>query len=129
MQLDPPVAVRPYVAALALLLFVMTACGSDNDDPVISPGLPLSVEGLLTNEPSGEVSVVGAVVIDANGARLCSALAESFPPQCGGEIVELVNVDAFDLPLQEEQNTRWTDPPVVLTGTYDNGAFTISAVG
>lgn len=120
---------RLAIGALLAVMFIASGCGSDSDEPEISPGLPLSVEGLLTAEPTGEVSVVGPVVIDGSGARLCSALAESFPPQCGGESVELANIAAADLDLEEEQGVRWTDLPVVLTGTYDDGTFTIVSTG
>lgn len=40
-----------------------------------------------------------------------------------------MNIDAADLDLEEEQAVRWTDMPVVLTGTYDDATFTISSTG
>ena len=113
---------------LALML-VASGCGSDDDEPDVSPDLPLSVGGLRVAEPTGEVPVLGLVLIDSSGPRFCSALAESFPPQCGGESVVLVALEVADLELREEQGVSWTDLPVVLIGTYEEGTFTVTAVG
>lgn len=59
--------------------------------------------------------------------RLCSALAESFPPQCGGasllvEGVELEEVDG----LVTEGEVSWTDRPIQLLGTVEDGLLTVS---
>ena len=51
------------------------------------------------------------------------------PAPCGGESVGLVNMDAADLDLEEDQGVLWTELPVVLTGTYDDATFTISSTG
>ena len=61
-------AALPATAAL-------TVADGDGDTPT-STGLPLSVEGLIEAQPQGGVSVVGFLVIDSNGSRLCSSLAE-----------------------------------------------------
>lgn len=48
--------------------------------------------------------------------RLCSALAESFPPQCGRPslVVESAVFEAAD--LEREGDVGWSARPVVLTG-------------
>lgn len=120
---------RVIVSTLVAVMLLAAGCGSDSDQPDVSPGLPLSVEGLLTAEPTAEVSVVGFVVINASGPRLCAVLAESFPPQCGGESVELLELAVAELDLEEEQGVRWTDLQVVLSGSYDNAGFTVRSVG
>ena len=53
----------------------------------------------------------GSLFVDAEGTvLLCSAIAESFPPQCGGS--RLV-VDGLDLDVladvQEANGVRWVD--------------------
>ena len=114
------------VLGMAVILF---ACGSDDGDEHSSDSLPLSVEGLLVAEPSGSVDVVGFVVIDSSGARLCFALAESFPPQCGGEYIEIVNPDDLDVAFEESADVQWTESAVVVRGQYSEQTFTIEAPG
>ena len=110
---------------LTALTFGVAACGDNEPDVTVSPSLPLSVEGLLVVEPKQEVSVVGFVVIDSGEARLCMALAESFPPQCGGSFVEIVGLDDLDMQFEEAEGIRWSDPAVVLTGRYTDGTFVV----
>ena len=65
---------------------------------------PLLVNGALFIGPDGTV-------------RLCSAIAESYPPQCGGARLEVIGLDIGSLPnLQEANGVRWADQ-VQLFGT------------
>lgn len=110
----------------AIVLAVMlVGCGSGDGADTDSAALPLSVEGLLEAEPSGSVDAVGFVVIDSTGARLCFALAESFPPQCGGASVEIANPDVLDVAFEESEAVRWTESAVVVRGQYSEQTFTI----
>jgi hypothetical protein len=59
--------------------------------------------------------------------RLCTALAESYPPQCGGARVEIVGLDLFSLAgtstndsAPEGERTVWTDRAIRLTGSIDS---------
>ena len=97
-------------ALLLALLVVLAACrtpgstGDPSDGPagsdapvlVIAEGGPgaepgLSVGEALTHGPTDDlVTVTGALFVDADGTvRLCDAILESFPPQCGGERIEV----------------------------------------
>lgn len=95
---------------------------------VISNPDPLSVGGLADSDISGETLVVGFVVIDSTGARLCAALAESLPPLCSGASVDLVDLENLELPLKEAQSVRWTDFAVVLRGLYADGTLSVTQV-
>lgn len=86
---------------------------------------PIEVAELLEGSASTDVSVIGYVVIDGNGGRLCEVLAESFPPQCGGQSVVIVNPDALTVALEQEQSVRWTNERVRLDGAYDGAQFTL----
>lgn len=84
------------------------------------------VEGGVT----GEVTVTGSLLVDGKEARLCSALAESFPPQCGEPSLVVKNLDRSEFPgLSREGDVVWTDRPVELTGTVAGGELTVTDGG
>jgi hypothetical protein len=112
---------------LLLLILIAAACtgGTDGgtqppgDAPVlvIAEGGPgdgpgLSVAEALTHGPTDDlVTVTGALFVDADGiVRLCDAIAESFPPQCGGDRIVVTGLDLADVPdLQEANGVRWAE--------------------
>ncbi len=112
-----------------MLALTAGACGDNDADAPTSAGLPLSVEGLIVAEPEGDVSVVGVLVIDSAGSRLCFALAESFPPQCGGPAVVISGLDDLDLQFEEAEGVRWTDPAVVVKGRYADATLAVQGNG
>ena len=72
----------------------------------------LSVAAALGHQATDDlVTVTGALFVDPDGTTwLCDAIAESFPPQCGGERIEVEGLDLADVPnLQEENNVRWAE--------------------
>ena len=88
----------------------------------IAGGPGISVQEALDSELDEALLVNGALFIDENGdAVLCEALAESFPPQCGGAriAVEGLNLETLDAAtLQEEGDVRWVEQ-VQLLGTVE----------
>jgi hypothetical protein len=116
---------RVLVGMIALATLVV-ACGSDSTtDTSDSAIAPIEVAELLDGPSPVDASVIGFVVIDDGGARLCEALAESFPPQCGGSAVVIANPDVLTVALEQEQSVRWTNERVRLDGTYDGARFTL----
>ena len=118
---------RTMLLVLIALLAGCTGQGG-SDDPtdndgtappvlVIADGGPgdgpgLSVADALTHGPTDDlVTVTGALFVDADGTvRLCDAIAESFPPQCGGERIVVEGLDLADVPdLQEENGVSWAE--------------------
>jgi hypothetical protein len=117
------------ILLLALIAFVAGCSGPDGADDgvdsdgtadpvlVVADGQPgagrgLSVAEALTHGPTDDlVSVTGALFVAADGTvRLCDAIAESFPPQCGGERIVVTGLDLADVPaLQEENGVRWAE--------------------
>lgn len=109
-----------------------------SDDPAASqdPGAPdadgtLTVSGETIDGPAleipdalaaadGPVRVAGALFVGPDGrVLLCSALAESFPPQCGGDRLEVVGLDLDTVAeLQDANGVRWAEG-VELSGTID----------
>jgi hypothetical protein len=79
--------------------------GTDSD-PVVN----LSIADAAA--ASGQVTVTGFLVDVAGESRLCEALAESFPPQCGGASITMTSLDQIDPDeLQTEGDVTWTDFP------------------
>lgn len=116
---------------LLLLILVAAACtaGSDGGTPppgdapvlIVADGGPgdgpgLSVGEALTHGPTDDlVTVTAALFVDADGTvRLCDAIAESFPPQCGGDRIAVTGLDLADVPdLQEANGVRWAESVTV----------------
>jgi hypothetical protein len=135
------VTTRPHrLAALLLVLVVGAGCTADADasdpassappaaaDPrlVIAEG-PISEPGMSVAEALGHqatddlVTVTGALFVDADGTvRLCDAIAESFPPQCGGERIVVEGLDlAAVAGLQTEGDISWAEN-VTLFGSVE----------
>ena len=86
----------------------------------------LSVSEAIAYEGSQPIAVHGYVVRTPESAQLCEALAESYPPQCGGANLILVNPAATDgLPLLEDGAVQWLPDIVVLIGTVTETELTI----
>ena len=127
-----------YVACLLVVVLLAGGCGDSDDDGVestttttveVSDGVPASIGGVIDGGITGDINVLGFVVIDQNGARFCSSLAESLPPLCGDPSFDLVGLDPAVVDLKEAQGVQWTDDIVVLLGRYSDGVFTVIDVG
>ena len=98
--------------------------GSVSNGMVADDGL--SVSEAISYKGSQPVAVHGYVVRTFEAAQLCEALAESYPPQCGGASLALVNPDATDgVPLVEDGEVQWSPDIVILIGTVTGNEFTI----
>ena len=98
--------------------------GAASSGMIVDDGL--SVSEALAYEGSQPVAVHGYVVRTSEAARLCEALAESYPPQCGGANLILINPNATDdLPLLEDGNVQWSPDVVILIGTVTGTELTI----
>jgi len=121
------------------LTLALTACGDSGgasaapsdpvggSDPVLviadgainEPGM--SVADALGHQATDDlVTVSGALFVDPDGTvRLCDAIAESFPPQCGGEriVVEGLDLDLI-ADLQTEGEVSWAEG-VTLFGSVE----------
>lgn len=93
---------------------------------VVGGGLTIS-EALAT-DATGILAVQGFYVSDGIDVRLCEALLESFPPQCGGESIVVHNIDAVDLgPVSLEAGVEWTDGTVVVFGEIVDGVLEVAS--
>jgi hypothetical protein len=88
-----------------------------------------SVGEATSSDIDGPFAIRAFYLQDAGGAWLCDALAESFPPQCGGDRVAFDNSAGVDLgPLQQEQATTWSDDVVVVVGEMVDGVFVATSM-
>jgi len=92
------------------------------------PGGGLTVDEALASTLDGPLMVAGFLVATGDEARLCSALAESFPPQCGGSSLLVEGLDLATVEgLQTEGDVSWTDERFSVLGDVENGVLTVSA--
>ncbi len=78
---------------------------------------------------SGQVTVTGFLVNVAGESRLCEALAESFPPQCGGASITLTGLDQIDPDdLKTEGDVTWTDNAVTVFGEMVDGTLVTTPI-
>ena len=113
------------VAAISLALATGAGCGDDGTERQ-------TVERFLEGSASGTVEVEGFLLIDGDRARLCAAIAESYPPQCGGASIELQGVDRALVAdrLTTEGDVSWLEGAVlVLEPNGSGGATFLSVVG
>ena len=124
---DPPVPDRVVEYIIRIDGAPWPPVPSDTDPPATATATArvIEVSDLVSGSPVSSVTVVGFVVSDASGSRLCEALAESFPPQCGGSRVTIANPDQLDVDLDKEQGVEWTNTRVQLSGSFDGNSLTI----
>ena len=118
---------------LLLIAVIAAACGDDTEDSpatVIGPGSSSAVQTIGSSVQG--LTQIGFLFVGEDGIlRLCGALAESDPPQCGDEIAVLENPNDVDLgELDESGNVRWSTDWVAVDGTItDDGPTIIESVG
>ena len=102
---------------------------SSGGDVVGSGALPdggLTISEALATDATGTIAVQGFLVADETGARLCEVLAESYPPQCGGASIPVLEYDEMvDVPLQNAEGVTWTDESLSLFGELVDGVFVV----
>ena len=88
---------RTLPSLAALLVLVLSGCGgsgdsasdsaTDSSGPVSQgapvPGGGLSIQEAIASDLDGPLMVKGYLIERNGAARLCSAILESSPPQCG----------------------------------------------
>jgi hypothetical protein len=112
----------------------LAACGGDAD-PVddaasgstvpqtsgLGAGPAISIDEALASGSDEPLLVAGNLLAVGSEVRLCSALAESFPPQCGGASLHVVGLKLAEVDgLITEGDVSWTDRPTELLGVVDD---------
>ncbi len=113
-----------------LLIAGCAAPGSATPPPGGSTGLPvLTIVDAIPEAPALQVGqalgvsadlpirVTGALFVDGDGTvLLCSAIAESFPPQCAGDRIEILGLDLAGVELDTADDVSWAES-VEVVGT------------
>ena len=124
---------------IPLAVLALAACGSGDEEPGSQPTQPppataglgagpgISIEQALAADSADAVLVNGNLLAQGEEIRLCSALAESFPPQCSGaslrvEGLKLEEVDG----LVTEGEVSWTAGPIQLLGDVEGDTLVVS---
>lgn len=110
--------------AAVLALAAPSACGGDDGS---AADTPVSIDDAIESGSAEPLLVDGNLLAQGGKVRLCSALAESFPPQCGGAslVVEGLALEEVD-GLITEGDVSWTDRPIRLLGVVSDGTLTVS---
>jgi hypothetical protein len=113
----------------------LAGCGGEDDDgpaagvttgPTATQstglvGLGMSIDEALASGSDGPLLVNGNLLAEGGEVRLCSALAESFPPQCGGASLHVVGLKLAEVDgLITEGDVSWTDRPIELLGVVED---------
>ncbi len=109
------------------LLAALTGCGSDSDRPATSDaGGPITVEQLLARSSDTPVAVQGLLHVERGVARLCAAILESYPPQCGEPSVELVELEVAAVEgATTAAGVSWKEGAVLNLERAADGRFTV----
>ena len=105
----------------------VAGCGSDDSFDDMAGGAGISIDEALDAGADEPLLVNGNLLAQGGDVRLCAALAESFPPQCGGAslVVEGLVLEEVD-GLVTEGEVSWTDRPIQLLGVVSDGTLTVS---
>ena len=86
----------------------------------------LTVEEALRADGDGRVRVSGVLFAHATGVRLCSAILESHPPQCGQPSVVVRGLNLVGVSnMEQAKGVRWTNRSATLVGEVDGGVLTV----
>ena len=129
-------------AMLTGAVLMIAACGDAGGgattapplDPTSGGGSPsavgpgLSVADALASTLDQPLLVNGFVLAREGEVRLCQALLESFPPQCGAPSIAVagLDLDAFEW-LTTADGVSWSDQPVQLLGTVSGDVLTVAS--
>lgn len=115
---------------LLLVVLLLAGCGGSDGggserqliDPAtalgLSAGSKVTVRGFFAHEPG------------TNVPRMCTALAESYPPTCSMPSLPVSNLSEAEenkLPLTRDPETggRWSEAEVELRGRIEDGALVV----
>jgi hypothetical protein len=144
-EVTPSVTRRVVHVAVAVALCATAACDARPDDalqaddtrsdvvsddqspkPDASPVLTVAEAASRTGE---RVTVRGWLVDDGGTTVLAAMLAESYPPQAGGDTLVVTDPRLGDeVALESASGVRWSADQVLVTGVVRDGELTDASV-
>jgi hypothetical protein len=89
----------------------------------------LTVEQLLARSADTPVAVAGLLHVEQGVTRLCAAILESYPPQCGEPSAELVGLDLSTVPgTTTAGGVTWKEGVVLTVERAADGRFAVVRV-
>lgn len=138
----PSPAHRLTIAIVLALTLAAVACGGDEPPTTLSEDPPVTgdndggaaggstmrvfnVGEARSTDVDGSLHVVGLLIDEGSGWRLCEEVLESHPPQCGGQTLTVEGLDPDQLPLEESGDVRWQTQATVV-GEVDGDTLTVT---
>ncbi len=120
-----PSRARARVAAALVVGLLAGGCaGEDGGRP--APARTLTVAELVDGGYTGQVAVRGFLIDSGGGPRLCEAVLESYPPQCGEPSIRVEGVTVADLAAATtDGGTSWVEQ-ADLVGDVAAGVLTVT---
>jgi type IV pilus biogenesis protein CpaD/CtpE len=112
----------------------LAGCGDDGTGPAststsVDTSSPLTVSDLVARSADTPVAVEGFLHGEGGTARLCAAVLESYPPQCGQPWVELAGFDPTVVTgTQTAGGVTWKEGVVLVVQRAPDGRFTVLSV-
>lgn len=120
---------RQFGVVFVALILVVAACSGDDGETestfMLPTGESVDPSDVAALDDGTQILTQGVLIID-DQARLCEALAESFPPQCAGGSVELSGLEqgtVVGLEVAEDAAVLWTNYPLTVSGTVEGGSL------
>lgn len=103
---------------------LLAGCATETDAGA-APDAPVghSLGSLAPGLPDGEVIAEGTVLEDSDGARVCFAVMESYPPQCHGLPLTGWSWEGLD-GAESANGVTWG--AYAVQGTYDGESLTVT---
>jgi hypothetical protein len=106
---------------------LVLAAGWGVSDAPASPEEQLTVEEALQADADGPVRVRGTLIATGADVRLCAAILESHPPQCGRPSLVVRGLDLVGVSnMEQAKGVGWTRREVTLVGEVEDGVLTVS---
>jgi hypothetical protein len=108
------------------VVLVLAGCGGDADSGGAGAPPEVTVEEAL-ERGDGHYAISGALFVESGAVRLCGAIAESYPPQCGRPWLTVESLDLERIALQQAEgnDVRWSES-VTIEGDLDGDRLVVS---